>query len=430
MRILRTIGMLGALLGVAACNLDQKNPNAPTGQTVLHTREGIVALAVGMQARYASGMSMFIAPSGTIADEIGAPAGSQQSWKDAEQGTLEDTYQPVTDPWSTHYATIKSANDLLANAQNVDLGDSTLSGVMSLAYLIKAMSLGDLLQLYPQIAVTTYNVAHPTFVSRTVALDTVLALLDSSLAWYRSGPPGSEFANSIVAKGFDLKNTIFAMQARYERLAGNWAAAMTASDSVSRTVVSVEPFSQTVFNPMYDLTYRAAYVEPRDSFRLSADAGDQRVPFFVIDDSSLTGNIHALDKYAVWSSAASPIAVYYPGEMLLIKAEGLAQANDLPGALAEVDSVRTKCSPAFPGQPDACLTAYPGIFTTQAAALAEIYKQRRFELYSTGLRWEDLRRLGQVGPNQPAKRCWLVYPLSEKSTNPNVPADAPATGSC
>lgn len=430
MRILRYIGALGGLLWVAACNLDQTNPNAPTGQTVLHTREGIVALAVGLQARYGSGMSMFIAPAGTIADEIGAPAGSQQSWKDAEQGVLEDTYQPVTDPWSTHYATVKSANDLLANARNVDLGDSTLSGVMSLAYLMKAMSLGDLLQLYQKIPVTTYNVPDPVFVDRTVALDTVLALLDSSLTWYDAGPPGSEFNGSILARGFSLRNTIFAMMARYERLAGNWSAAMAASDSVSRTVVSVEPFSQTVFNPMYDLTYRAAYVEPRDSFRLSADAGDQRVPYFVLNDSSLAGNIHALDKYAVWSSAASPIAVYYPGEMQLIKAEGLAEANDLTGALAEVDSVRTKCAASFPGQPDACLPAYPGVFTSQAAALAEIYKQRRFELYSSGLRWEDLRRLGQVGPNQPAKRCWLIYPFTEKTTNPNTPADAAATGSC
>ena len=42
---------------------------------------------------------------------------------------------------------------------------------------------------------------------------------------------------------------------------------------------------------------------------------------------------------------------------------------------------------------------------------AEIYRNRRFELFATGLRWEDTRRLGQVGRTFAGKRCWLLYTI-------------------
>jgi len=60
----------------------------------------------------------------------------------------------------------------------------------------------------------------------------------------------------------------------------------------------------------------------------------------------------------------------------------------------------------------------------QAQIIAEIYKQRKFELLFTGNRWEDTRRLGLVSATSPfAKRCWLLYPNSERATNANVPAN-------
>src|ERR1043166_3172503 len=143
------------LVSLSACRLDLTNPNDPTAGDILTTREGIVRLAIGLQARYGAGMDDFIYPGGLITDELGAPTGALQSYKDAEAGTLLNTYDAVETPWRTHYQTVKTANDILVSAPSLhaELGDSTYSGIMTISYLCKAMSLGELLQLYQQLPI-------------------------------------------------------------------------------------------------------------------------------------------------------------------------------------------------------------------------------------------------------------------------------------
>ncbi|HEV2642555.1 MAG TPA: hypothetical protein VGT98_07605, partial [Candidatus Elarobacter sp.] len=84
-----------AALVVAGCKsdlLDVTNPNAPTQGNILNTRAGIVALSVGLQARYADGMRDYVSTGGLISDEFGTPPGALQSYKDTEVGTLVNTY--------------------------------------------------------------------------------------------------------------------------------------------------------------------------------------------------------------------------------------------------------------------------------------------------------------------------------------------------
>src|SRR5207247_3824435 len=112
-----------------------------------------------------------------------------------------NTFDAVETPWRSHYRTIKTADDLLNNARNVTLGDSTLSGILTISYLFKAMSLGELLQLYQRIPITTYHVTAPTFVDRATALAPVLALLDSALTPYKAFDPGNEIIPLLLADG-------------------------------------------------------------------------------------------------------------------------------------------------------------------------------------------------------------------------------------
>ena len=63
------------LVAVAGCNLDKSNPNAPTQDAIFGSRQGIVSLAIGVQARYGAGLSSFIFPGGLISDELGTPSG-------------------------------------------------------------------------------------------------------------------------------------------------------------------------------------------------------------------------------------------------------------------------------------------------------------------------------------------------------------------
>ena len=101
--------------------------------------------------------------------------------------------------------------------------------------------------------------------------------------------------------------------------------------------------------------------------------------------------------------------------------------NQLAEAKAVLDSVRTDCPGRVATDPNACLPPSNAALTRDAL-LADIYEQRRFELFATGLRWEDTRRLGAVGAGAPGKRCWLLYTIGERNANPaNVPPDPEGT---
>lgn len=404
---------------IAACGLDENNPNAPTQGVIFNSREGIVSLAVGLQARYGAGLSAFAYPGGLISDEMGTPGGALQSYKDAEIGALANTYAAVEAPWTSHYQTIKTANDLIRSVTNVELGPETLSGIRSLAYLFKAASLGELLQQYQKIIIDPQS-ASPVFVDRSTALTYVAALLDTALTQANMFPVRAEFDASIIAKGVNLKNTIYAMQARYQRIANNWTAALAAANAVDTSVVSVMPFSDQAVNPMFDIS--VTQVRPRDTLRLIAATGDARVAFH-ISGATVAGTIRPLRTFTQFATRTAPVALYWPGEIMLIKAEAYANTGQIPLAAAQVNYVRTRCG-GTANQPKACLAALPAAsLGTQAQITAEVYAQRQVELFATGLRWEDVRRLGLVsGTSAYAKRCWLLYPNSELSTQPNVPA--------
>jgi hypothetical protein len=423
-----TIAFAAAAM-LAGCNLDKTNPNAPSQGTILTSRDGIVALAVGLQGRYATGMAYFIYPSGLISDELGTPIAALQSYKDAEVGALADTYGVVEDPWTTHYQTIKSADDLIANAPGVELGPETLSGILSISYLLKAASLGELIQQYQKIIINP-RASTQTFVDRATALPAILALLDIALTESDRFATRAEFNGSIKAAGLNVKNTILAMQARYQRLANNWPAALAAANAVDTSVVSFMNFSDQAINPVFDLSSRSSYIRPRDTVRVIAEPGDARIAFN-ITGPTVAGTVRPIRSFAQYPATTSPIAFYWPGEIMLIKAEAWANTNQLALAAQMVNYVRTRCGGAA-NQPKACLPALPAsALETKDQIIAEIYKQRKFELFGTGLRWEDVRRLGLVSATSPfAKRCWLLYPNSERNTEPNVPAnpsDPPAS---
>ncbi|MEO5815417.1 MAG: RagB/SusD family nutrient uptake outer membrane protein [Gemmatimonadaceae bacterium] len=417
----RSVLALAAIATLGACNLDKTNPNAPTQETILGSREGVTALAIGLQARYGSGMSAFIYPGGLISDEFGTPIGALQSSKDAEVGALAETYDAVEAPWQSHYQTIKTADDLIANAPPVALGAETESGVLAMSYLLKAASLSDLIQLYQKIIINP-KATTQVFVDRPTALASIIALLDSALVQQSKFTARSVFDAAIRAKGFDVRNTILAMQARNQRLAGNWAAALAAAQQVDTSVVSVMPFSDQAINPLFDLSSRSSYVRPRDTLRVVAEAGDARVAFN-LTGPTVAGTVRPIRSFAQFPATTSSIAIYWPGEIMLIKAEAWANTGQLALAAAQVNYVRTRCG-GTSNQPKACLPALPlTSLTTQAQIMAEIYQQRKFELYATGLRWEDVRRQSLVSASSPyAKRCWLLYPNSERNTEPNVPA--------
>jgi hypothetical protein len=117
---------------------------------------------------------------------------------------------------------------------------------------------------------------------------------------------------------------------------------------------------------------------------------------------------------------SAPVPIYLPGEMILIKAEAFARMNQLAEALAELNKVITKRPATDPYGVGADLPALSGTFTS-AQLLTEIYRQRSIELFMSGLRLEDMRRLGR--PETERKRNFFPYPFQERDNNSNTPPD-------
>lgn len=421
--------LVAASLGLAACDLDTTNPNAPTQETVVANVEGLMALGVGLQARFGTSTGNFIYSAGLLTQELGAIGTAFSTISDAEGGTVPPGAGITGDVWASSYRTVKTANDIIFNADNVEMPRGTRSGLLGLAYLFKAGALGELLQAFEELPLDTYNNPTPTFVDRNTALTYVIALLDSAQLAYADTAPSAQFTTNVLATGLNIPNTILAYKARYRRLAGNWAGTLAAADSVSRTVFSVLPFSAQAANPLFTLSSGSSGALPRDTIRTSDPAEAQRAAYFVTA-ANITGRIGTpLDAWAVFSANTSPIPTYYPDEVLLLKAEALVNLSRLAEAQAVIDSVRTDCPGAgrVTSDPGPCLTPLVGVLTADQL-LTEIYRNRRYELFATGLRWEDLRRLGLVGATSVAKRCWLPYPVAERNANPgNTPPDPEGT---
>lgn len=420
--------LLASSLGLVACDLDTTNPNSPTQETVVSNVEGLMALGVGLQARFGTSTGAFIYASGLLTEELGAIGTAFSTISDAEGGTVAPNAGLVADFWNSSYRTIKTANDIIVGAGSVTMPRGTRSGLLGMAYLFKAGAIGELAQGFDSLPIDTYDNPTPEFVDRTTALTYVLALLDSAQRAYADTVPSAQFTSQVLATGVDVPNTILAYKARYRRLMGNWAGALAAADSVSRTVFSRLPFSAQAPNPLFNVSTGSSGVLPRDAYR--ADALEvQRTSFFV-KDTAIAGRIGTpLDAWVVFAANTSPIPTYYPDEVLLIKAEALVNLGRLPEAQAVVDSVRTDCPGAgrVTTDPGPCLAPLAAVLTAPQL-IAEIYRNRRYELFATGLRWEDLRRLGLVGATSIAKRCWLPYPVGERNANPgNVPADPEGT---
>ena len=425
------VAVATAVLG--ACSLDLENPNAPTENQVTSSADGVIALATGLQGRFATSYGNYAYMAGLVTDEFASTPAALISISDAEQGAVPSGTAIAENVFNSIYRTVRTADDLLtgSNALGDQFEAGTRSGLRALAFALKAEALGEALQSYQRIPINTYGVTAPTYVTRAEALPFVRQLLDSATSTIAAAPPSAFFNSTILTPGVSLPNVIHLFRARYARLANDWPTALAAADQVARSgpaALSVLTFPAPGVNFYANVTGGTNGIAPRRQWRLSMLPQDQRWAYFVTPSTTLTGRVGAeLDPWSRYASPQAPLPVYFPDEALLIKAEALANQNQLAAAQAALDSVRTDCTGGRGlDDPKACLPALTGQLT-QAELLTEIYVQRRYELLGTGLRWEDTRRRNAIrgpraAPGVPVdgQRCWLPYAVGDRNANPNA----------
>jgi starch-binding outer membrane protein, SusD/RagB family len=259
---------------------------------------------------------------------------------------------------------------------------------------------------------------------RATVLAEVLRLLESARADLE-GVTDAELATyraRVQPTGFEVRNTVNAMLARYYLISGQWQNALDAAQRVSLSVIPVFTYPDPQRNPIEQYAFGLNYVGARQTFVDEAEPNDRRPAYWVNTTAALLPanppmQLRPIRQYATRND---PFPVYLPGEMLLIRAEAQARLGNLQTARELINQVRTRCTPQPANQPAACLPALTEAqLPTLEAILRQIAYERRYELYMQGLRWEDLRRLGQYA-GRTLNLNFLPLPLSECQLNPAV----------
>ena len=416
---------LAVAFAATGCDLDLENPNAPPESEVVSSVDGMFALAVGMQGQYATSMDDYLVTNSLATDEWGTQTKALISYQSIFTGdNFDNSYLIVEAPWANSYGTIKSANTILANVDQLGLGTGLHNQFTALAKLFKAMSFGMLIQQYESVPVVA-GTSGASLQPREVVLDTILDLLHGAsddMAQVTDADI-SLTRNRLLGTGFDIRNTVNAMLARYSLIAGKYDEAIDAASSVNLAVLSVFSFPPPTRNPVENLAFQAGYVGVLKSFVDEAESGDQRPAYWAdVAAAPLPANpadsvVLPLRKY---STPDDIFPAYLPDEMRLIQAEAYARTNRYPDAATLVNAVRTQTSSSV-DEPLAGLPALAaGDLDSEAELLAEIARQRRYELFEQGLRWEDTRRFGPALTTTPTVE-FLPVPLQECLANTSHP---------
>ncbi|NAY90508.1 RagB/SusD family nutrient uptake outer membrane protein [Muricauda sp. JGD-17] len=425
-------------LGVVSCETDFENPNAATEDQVFSSREGIFAAAVGLQQLYSVVGVRWIVETPAITTREGGITTTFQNMIELEDGgaALPNFNSNVQGLWSSMIRVIKIAEDIEANANTIELEAGTQSGLIAHAKLFKALAIGSLAQNYEQVIVETSPDNDASFVPRIEGFETAITLLNEAAAQIAATAPSSEFINGVTLGNIDLENTIAAMLARYNLFAGNYDAAITAANSVDQSVTSIFAYDTQNQNPIWARVIQndAPNFKPRDNFGLPAEfvfnGDDGRFDFYLIPlDTTNQNGLPIEDISGFFNEITEPIPVYLPDEMNLIVAEAQIRSGspNLGAATAALNEVLTDNDDPF--GVNANTAAYAGPNTADAL-LDEIYKNRRAELFLTGMSLEDSRRFGRPEPSGAAmdydeerNRNFYPYPDLERNSNPNTPDD-------
>jgi hypothetical protein len=419
------------MLPVTGCDFNVTNPNSATEEEVATTAEGLKAVAVGMQRSFASNvMETAIVFHGVTAREV-VVNNTYYNQEVLELGgpTMSGAAGDVGGSFGRPITILRMSRLILDHVDDVTMNAGTRSGLGALAYLYRAMALGELAKAFEQAPIELDMNEQATFVPRAQVLAEALGYLQQAEQALTAQPVSAEFTSTVLGTGFDMLNVIRIYRARFQLMTGKYAEALATANTMSATSVSYFRYDDTYRNPVFRQIVETREYGVRDGMGPPAnvETGDKRLAFFLTTDAAVSKpDKKPMDKLTgFFTSAGSPIPVYRPGEIALIKAEAYLRANNLAAAVAEIDKVRTKKAAQDPLGLGADLAPYAGPVTA-AALEAEIFRQRAAELYLAGTRWEDSRRLNQAGPPNSLdmrNRNFYPYPDQERLNNPNTPAN-------
>ncbi len=422
-----------------SCDSDFPNPNNPTEEIILGTKDGLFALSVGINQYYSTTvLRQVIEAPGITTRELGV-TNTFLNINDLARGgaALEGISGGITNPWVVLLRAKGMSESLIANVDNVDLSTTTRNSLLAFGNFYKAMCLGNLIQMYEQVPINNSSDGAATFSDRATVLAECIRLLSEGRDAISSGV-SDEFQSRVLGEDRNMKNSINAFLSRYQLMAGNYSGSISSADAVlnSGDAPSLFKYDANNVNPIWNRTVASADLNPQTNFGLLEpylpEEGDGRIDFYLGADAGSAlpdaGGQPLSEMLGFFATSTSSIPIYLHGELLLNKAEAYARQNDLDNAVIELNKVRMKTDD--PLDLNANLPAWNGDASSQNEVLEEIYKNRAIEMFLTGTRLEHSRRFHPDFPVPQASnttnernRNYYPYPTLERENNPNTPPD-------
>jgi hypothetical protein len=425
--ITRFIALITFITALSSCDKVYLDPNSTLEPDVVNSTENLIELINGVQQRYSSDRAGLIYNkthlSGLNTGELrllnpGNLAENEILLGGDDVSGGNDILNTI---WTNGMLCRKEATTVINAAEGAAADATNANSLKAYALFYRALTHGTLIQFFENIPLEIIEDA--PFEDRSTVLQSAIADLEEAKGYVSSGL-ASEVTSSVFSS-VDLENSINALLARFNLMAGNYSAAISAANAVDLSVTSTWEYDAAITNPLAFWFGSQNVTQAKDlTFGLPVDllpdVNDERVPFYVYEpdpsDFQLIG---------FWTDNLDQIPVYLPGEMLLIKAESYARNDELTSAVTELNAVLTKTAASDAFGLGANLPTYTGALD-QESILDEIYKNRRIELYLSGLGLEDSRRFGRPGAgdvNPERNKNYYPYPNAERDNNSNTPAN-------
>ena len=404
--------MLGACKEVTVPNYNNPNVeqllNSPTASTV---NTSIVGLVISLRDRV-----------GTEASAMGILGKESYNLDQAEPrnvlGFLQGPIEPggfVQDlSWTAGYRNLRQAAMVLAAVDKVpSFTDAQKEGIRGFVKTIMAMELLTQIRIRDTVGIMVDISADPAaplgdIVGKDAALAKISSLLDEAKTHLLAGGSSFIFPLHSGFAGFNTPTTFLkfnrGIKARTEVYRRQWTSALTALgesflDATTGTTASLATGVYHVYstasgdatNPLFDPTPTRLYVHPSIISGAQTRANGQ--PDLRLTSKTAVGvtrvvqQVQGQYKFTNYPTSTSPVPILKNEELILLRAEARYFSGDVPGALSDINYIRTISGG---------LTALAG-FADQTAFVDELLYNRTYSLiFEGGHRWVDYRRYGRL----------------------------------
>jgi hypothetical protein len=367
--------------------------------------------------------------------------GTYTSYADADLNQMAADNTEVALMWNAIYDGINRVNEIITKVPNItDMDTDERNEIVGEAYLIRALDYHNLVRLWGGVPLRlepVTSVTQAAEITRSTSDEVYSQIIDDITK------AETLITNTDQTEQVSL-GAAYALEARVRLYMKDWAGAEAAASKVEDLGYQLAPnfsdlFSQTgqgtsedifriLFTPAQYNEIAYYYLTKNLGGRYEVAPSSDIIEAFDPASGGDIDNYHPADARAQYSIKLDGRRVYADkyqssggtdyvhvirfGEVVLTRAEALAELNRLPEAVDEYNRTRVRAGLA----PD------PRTGRTQADVLASIYKERRLELAFEGDRWEDLVRRGVAASTMDISQNMTLFPipLHEIDTAPGI----------